>query len=707
MPRGSRLNPYVQDDGGIRQFLSIDRHGKEGVQYRFRQEGTMAKWYKAVEWTRFLNCSDKWSRSIVDDFPNYAAVSPEIIQTLKDEMVCSADDFITVANLRMIWECQDEHIDSLFKAGKLRPFYRFKDEIKAIAIENDGREKLNSILRAGPAEDILDGLFAIERYDNIAWRNNCLEKGDISLCILSRKTMEEERYRPIEETIIAWKDFEVIKADVIRLEPKMIADKKVEVYDQNEAAGLVGQTPDTILKWITSRDEEDGLTPFIYLDWVKATITPNSPCAEGQAGTVILRGFYSVEGLAPHHKTKITGKYKISFGGKSRIFLHKGLNMFLLQEEIYRTADELYVSAEEINAEVDKKRSNTPPERKYPVITVQEDEIYWSPQWLAAHYGEAIGSVYEKMREDGKVFTRKGWMSLSDYYVLPIEEREDREVWGTAERGFIPPSVYYNTDIEVEMRDYDKYSQKWKISGPLQVKGLFLLGPLTWRANETAIIESLSQGGVTYYPVKRRSVRWDELVISKSALEVYYEQYGKPTKGFPPAERRADDPGELTDGIEEPVKDTSKKSNQQDEANNISEIDTKNKEEIKDIRPYKPRGYKQKAIIGAYNAYLKQGHDPNARDILTFMYTRSYRENGELLPIKDMPDYIAILGKLKERNDKNGIIGIDIKATGVKFCIQTSKCKITFDDFAEIFRLIERKALNKPPRTKSYLNTPS
>lgn len=130
-------------------------------------------------------------------------------------------------------------------------------------------------------------------------------------------------------------------------------DREKEPYTQEEAAALVGREPGTILNLLTSRGPHSRpLTPCIFVAGKRA-----SSVREGKE--VVLNGFYSVEGIeyAPFDNEE----YVFSFGGSSRLLLHKGQDTFLLRAEVRKKKKDLLVSVEEIDQWVAEIERDTPP----------------------------------------------------------------------------------------------------------------------------------------------------------------------------------------------------------------------------------------------------------------------------------------------------------------------------------------------------------
>lgn len=149
--------------------------------------------------------------------------------------------------------------------------------------------------------------------------------------------------------------------------PKEMEGEK-EPYAQEEAAALVGVNSDTILEMLTSRGPVSRrLTPYIFVAEKRATSV-----REGRE--VVLNGFYSVEGI--QYATYVTEEYVLSFGGSSRLLLHKGQDTFFLREEVRKKKKDLFVSAEDVDQWVADIKRNTPP--------IQSDTIQSAPVTEAA-----------------------------------------------------------------------------------------------------------------------------------------------------------------------------------------------------------------------------------------------------------------------------------------------------------------------------------
>lgn len=138
-----------------------------------------------------------------------------------------------------------------------------------------------------------------------------------------------------------------------------------EPYTQEQAASLINSTPEIILKELISPGPYDkGLTPVVYISKKKA-----SSVRLGRE--VELNGYYEVEGIksAPRDSH---GNYVISFGGRSRILLHRNGDTFFLHSVLLVEKENLNVSAKEIDERVLEIERNTPPKAVRPRSSAEE-----------------------------------------------------------------------------------------------------------------------------------------------------------------------------------------------------------------------------------------------------------------------------------------------------------------------------------------------
>lgn len=314
-------------------------------------------------------------------------------------------------------------------------------------------------------------------------------------------------------------------------------DREKEPYTQEKAAALVGTTPETILNLLTSRGPHSRpLTPCIFVAGKRA-----SSVREGKE--VVLNGFYSVEGIeyAPFDNEE----YIFSFGGSSRLLLHKGQDTFLLRAEVRKKKKDLLVSAEEIDQWVAEIERDTPPIHTPPKNATKE----YIEKRLAegADKAEISAELQERGITHWGLQTKnspKQWLSQEE-----ASERMNISPEKLFEEGYLMfPLVYFIEPVQMSyIFSYISEEKKgiWFDSVEEWHKGFFAIGnfddlcsPLDGyyqignRKASLWLDPSDKEG--SYVIEEPLSVHKSELLVSVWDLEYYMERHGITGKvGFP------------------------------------------------------------------------------------------------------------------------------------------------------------------------------
>ncbi|MDY0280463.1 MAG: hypothetical protein RBR35_07870 [Salinivirgaceae bacterium] len=315
------------------------------------------------------------------------------------------------------------------------------------------------------------------------------------------------------------------------------AEVEKEPYTQEEAAALVGTTPETILNLLISRGPHSRpLTPCIFVAGKRA-----SSVREGKE--VVLNGYYSVEGI--EYVPFDNEEYILSFGGSSRLLLHKGQDTFLLREGVRKKRKDLFVCAEEIDQWVAEIELDTPPMHNPPKNAIKE--------YIEKRLAEGIdkAEIAAELQERGithwGVQTKnspKQWLSQEE-----AAERMNISPEKLFEEGYLMfPLVYFIEPVQMSyIYSYRSEEKKgiWFDSVKEWHKGFFAIGnfddlcsPLDGfyqignRKASLWLDPSDNEG--SYVVEEPLSVHKSELLVAVEDLEFYMLRHGRTGKvGLP------------------------------------------------------------------------------------------------------------------------------------------------------------------------------